>query len=357
MIDIATQRYALFALLAAALFGVSAPLAKVLGGGMSPVMLAGLLYLGSGLALGTMQVFQHRRSAPSSEAPLRRADVPWLLGAVVFGGVLGPVLLVWGLSQTSGAFASLLLGLEGILTALIAALLFKESVDRRVWWAAALMVSASAVMALPDGAMASWVGVLAVTGACVCWALDNNLTRPISAADPVQIATIKGLGAGSFNLALALMLGQALPSWHQILVALVIGALSYGVSLVLFILALRHLGSARTGAHFGTAPFFGAGFAVLLMGEPVTIWLAIAVALMALATWLVLTERHQHEHTHEPMDHTHFHEHDEHHQHHHDFPWDTRHGHAHRHAHVALTHAHAHLPDLHHRHGHEPSQT
>jgi drug/metabolite transporter (DMT)-like permease len=221
-----------------------------------------------------------------------------------------------------------------------------------VWVAAALMVSASAVLALPGGAMASWLGVLAVTGACLCWALDNNLTRAISAADPTQIAAIKGLGAGSFNLMLALLLKQALPGWHQILIALAIGALSYGVSLVLFILALRHLGSARTGAHFGTAPFFGAGFAVLLMGEPVTVWLVVSMVLMALATWLVLTERHEHQHEHEPMAHDHFHRHDAHHQHQHDFPWDERVGHAHPHEHVALMHRHAHLPDLHHRHGH-----
>lgn len=352
MIDLQTQRYALYALLAAALFGVSAPLAKALGSSMSPVMLAALLYLGSGLALTTLRLLQHGSASEPSEARLKRADLPWLVGAVAFGGVLAPILLVWGLAYTSGAFASLLLGLEGILTALVAALAFKESVDRRVWVAAVLMVSASAVLAWPGGAMASWLGVLAVTGACLCWALDNNLTRAISAADPMQIAAIKGLGAGSFNLMLAFSLKQSLPDWHQTLIALTTGALSYGVSLVLFILALRHLGSARTGAHFGTAPFFGAGFAVLLMGEPVTGWLIIAVALMALATWLVLMERHDHEHVHEPMTHDHFHEHDAHHRHQHDFPWDDRVGHAHRHQHVPLAHRHAHLPDLHHRHVH-----
>lgn len=354
MIDLRTQRYALFALLAAGLFGVSAPLARQLVGAMSPGTLAGLLYLGSGLALATVRLVQHAQNTERTESPLRRRDLPWLLGAVVFGGVLGPLLLMWGLQRTSGAFASLLLGLEGILTALIAALAFRESVDRRVWLAAALMVGASAVLASPGGAAASWLGVAGVVGACMCWAIDNNVTRPISAADPVQIAMIKGLVAGGFNLVLATGMGEPLPSWQPALAALSIGALSYGVSLVLFILALRHLGSARAAAHFGTAPFFGAAFAIVL-GEPVTVWLVLAIALMALATWLVLTESHEHEHTHEPMAHEHFHEHDQHHQHTHDFPWDHQQGHAHAHAHVPLRHRHAHLPDLHHRHGHGSS--
>ena len=353
MINLATQRYALFALLAAALFGISAPLAKSLGASMSPVMLAGLLYLGSGLALVPLQLVR-RGGVQGAESPVRREALPWLLGAVVFGGALGPVMLIWGLQYTSGAFASLLLGLEGILTALVAALVFRESVDRRVWAAGALILAASATLALPGGGTTSWIGVMAIAGACLCWALDNNLTRQISSADPMQIAATKGLLAGGFNLALALFLGQSLPAWQQLVSALVLGALSYGVSLVLFILALRHLGSARAGAHFGTAPFFGAGFAVL-MGEPVTGWLIVAVALTALATWLVLTERHQHLHTHEPMAHEHLHQHDDHHRHEHDFPCDPAKGHAHPHRHAPLTHSHAHLPDLHHRHGHDPS--
>lgn len=354
MIDLRTQRYALFALLAAGLFGVSAPLARQLVGTMSPGTLAGLLYLGSGLALATMQLVRRSQNTERTESPLRRRDLPCLLGAVVFGGVLGPLLLMWGLQHTSGAFASLLLGLEGILTALVAALAFRESVGRRVWLAAALMVGASAVLASPGGGAASWLGVAGVVGACMCWAIDNNVTRPISAADPVQIAAIKGLVAGGFNLALATSMGEPLPSWPPALAALGVGALSYGVSLVLFILALRHLGSARAAAHFGTAPFFGAAFAIVL-GEPVTVWLLLAMALMALATWLVLTESHEHEHLHEPMAHEHFHEHDAHHQHTHDFPWDPRQGHAHAHAHVPLRHRHAHLPDLHHRHDHGSS--
>jgi drug/metabolite transporter (DMT)-like permease len=353
MIDLNTQRYALIALLAAGLFGVSAPLAKLLTGTMAPGVLAGLLYLGSGIALALLQLGRLAVRRAADESPLRGGDAPWLMGAIFFGGILGPLFLMWGLQHTTGAHASLLLGLEGIFTALLAALAFHEAIDRRVWIAAVLMVAASAVLVWPgaQGNEASWLGMAAVVAACSCWAIDNNVTRPISSADPVQITCIKGLAAGAFNLLLALSTGGALPDWLSVLAALAIGAVSYGLSLVLFILALRHLGSARTAAHFGSAPFFGAAFAIAL-GEPVTVALLVAMALMALATWLVLTERHEHEHTHEPMAHEHYHEHDAHHQHAHDFPWDARQGHSHRHGHAPMKHKHPHLPDLHHRHGH-----
>lgn len=354
MIDLTSQRHALLALLAAALFGISAPLAKELVGSLAPVALAGLLYLGSGLALGFVYLVR-RRQAPQATAPLRLRHVPWLLGAVAFGGVLGPLLLLWGLQHLGAGYASLLLGLEGIFTAVIAAAVFSEAVDRRVWLAALVMLAATGVMAWPQaaGSASAW-GLGAVALACLCWAVDNNVTRPISAADPVQLAMLKGLAAGTVNLTLAVYLGQAPREPLAAAGAMAVGALSYGVSLVLFILALRHLGSARTAAHFGTAPFFGAAFAIVL-GEPLTGTLAVAIVLMAVATWLVLTERHDHEHRHEALAHEHYHEHDEHHQHEHDFPWDRRRGHAHFHVHEPLTHRHAHLPDLHHRHGHEHS--
>jgi drug/metabolite transporter (DMT)-like permease len=354
MINLSTQRHALYALLAAALFGVSAPLAKWLGTSMSPVMLAALLYLGSGGALAVLWLVQrHVPQAKRDTTPLHRADWPWLLAAVLLGGALAPVLLVWGLSKTSGATASLLLSFEGILTALLAAAVFGEAVDRRVWVAAGLMLLASAALVGVDADWHASMGMLAILGACFCWAMDNNVTRPISGADPVLIAMLKGLGAGVMNLTLALSLGQPLPRWDQVIMALSIGAFSYGISLVLFILALRHLGSARAGAHFGTAPFFGAAFAVFWLQEPLTNALILALGLMALASWLVLSERHGHEHLHEHLAHEHLHEHDEHHQHAHAEPADLTRPHSHRHVHEPLLHTHEHLPDVHHRHAHE----
>ena len=352
MIDLRTQRYALFALLAAALFGVSAPVAKLLGANTSPVMLAALLYLGSGCGLLIWRT-AGRLAAPQRPAQARLAagEVRWLAGAIACGGVIAPILLVWGLRSTTGATASLLLSFEGVLTALLAALLFREAVAARIWLATGLMLTASAVLALStQGTFAGTPGMAGILGACAFWALDNNLTRKVSGADPTWTAMLKGLGAGLFNLLLALALGEALPPLPTLAIALVLGMASYGFSLVLFILALRHLGSARTGAHFGTAPFFGAAVAVWILGDPLTWQLGAAIVLTALATWLVLTEHHAHRHTHEPLEHDHPHEHDEHHRHAHDPEASGAHSHVHRHERV--THSHEHLPDLHHRHEH-----
>lgn len=355
------------ALVAAALFGASTPLAKmILGAGVSPWLLAGLLYLGSGGGLLAFRLATRRRGA-EGEAPLRRADLPWLALVILFGGVAGPVLLMLGLSTTPASSAALLLNLEGVATMVIAWLAFRESVDRRLLAGAAAIVAGSLVLsstgslgavgvgaagggALGWGAL-GW-GALAIAGACLAWGVDNNLTRRLSAADPVQITLAKGLVAGVVNVALALAAGAHLPSPPAALAAGLVGLAGYGLSLVLFVLALRHLGAARTGAYFSTAPFVGAVLAVALLREPVTWQLGVAGGLMALGVWLHLTEAHAHEHTHEAMAHEHRHVHDAHHQHDHgpDDPPGEPHTHAHRH--TPLTHSHAHYPDLHHRHGH-----
>ena len=338
------------------MFGASTPFAKILLGDLPAVGLAGLLYLGSGIGLLGVRLL--RRAAgdgvpPASEAPLTPRDFPWLVGAIVAGGVIAPVLLLWGLRGSGASAASLLLNLEGVLTTLIAALLFREAVTGRIWIATLLMAA--------GGALLSWRPVdggfplqsLAIIGACLFWGLDNNLTRKVSASDPSAIAMIKGLSAGTFNTLLAVALGMTLPPAGTLAAALLLGFLSYGVSLVLFIHALRHLGSARATAHFSTAPFIGAGAAVLLLGEPVTALFVSALVLMALATWLVLSEQHGHHHTHETLAHSHRHVHDAHHRHAHGADGDAGHEpHAHWHEHAPLTHRHPHLPDLHHRHPH-----
>jgi drug/metabolite transporter (DMT)-like permease len=319
------------------------------------VLLAGLLYLGSGVGLGSVLAVRRmlrRNAATRSEAPLARGDLLPLAGAVLTGGVAAPVALLWGLAGMHAADAALLLNFESILTTFIAAAIFREAVGGRVWLAAGVMLAAGTLLAYDAQAPLRFSPhALAVVGACALWGLDNNLTRAVSAADPLQIAAIKGAAAGSVNFTLGFTLGGATPGVDVAGAALAIGFASYGLSLVLFIYALRHLGAARTGAHFGTAPFIGAAVAVPLLGEPVTAALAAAAALMALATWLVLTETHAHVHTHEYLEHTHQHVHDEHHRH------DHRGGegpepHAHAHVHLPITHAHPHLPDLHHRHDH-----
>lgn len=341
-----------YALSAAALFGASTPLAKMLIGQITPVMLAGLLYLGSGLGLSAWMLLRRLRHT-SERADLSRADLPWLAGAILSGGIAGPVLLMLGLTLTPASSASLLLNLEGVLTALLAWFVFHEHFDRRIAFGMALIVLAGLVLSWEQGTQLGVpLGALAIVGACLCWAIDNNLTRKVAASDAVQIACLKGLVAGGVNLALAFALGARLPPIAGIAAAGAIGLCGYGLSLVLFVLALRHLGTARTGAYFSAAPFAGALISIALLHDPLSPAFCIAAALMAIGIWLHLTERHAHSHVHEPMEHTHAHVHDAHHQHTHDFDWDGTEPHVHPHQHQSLAHTHAHFPDIHHRHTH-----
>ncbi|MCY7389794.1 MAG: DMT family transporter [Burkholderiales bacterium] len=341
----------LHALAAAALFGASTPLAKSLVGDLPPLLLAGLLYLGSGLGLTIARLIRDRRWLPSG---FTRAEWPWFLGAVFFGGILGPVALMVGLTSTSGATASLLLNLEAVLTAVLAWVVFRENADRRIVLGMAAIVAGGVVLSWSGhaDAGAGWTGPLAVAAACLCWAIDNNLTRKVSASDALLIAAVKGLVAGGFNTALAFMLGASLPATNSVLLAMVVGLAGYGISLVSFVMALRGLGTARTGAYFSTAPFIGAAVAIAFFAETPSPNFWIAAGLMALGVWLHLTETHGHEHSHEPLDHTHDHDHDDHHQHAHDFPWDDTKPHVHPHQHAPHKHSHAHFPDIHHRHPH-----
>ncbi len=341
----------LMALLSAVLFGASTPLAKLLVAGTGPLMLAGLLYLGAGLGLAMIRLGRRLLHLHASEAGLGRIDLPWLALVILTGGILGPVLLLAGLARTDAATASLLLNLEGLATLAIAWLVFRENVDRR------LLIGAAAILA--GAVVLSWQGVARLDGgaaliamACLCWGIDNNLTRKLSAADPVQIAMVKGLVAGAVNLGLALVQGASLPPPMIIATAGLVGFAGYGASIALFVLALRHLGAARTGAYFSLAPFVGAVLAVGLLGEPVTGGFLAASMLMGLGVWLHLTERHDHDHAHEAQEHAHRHVHDLHHRHDHDPADPPGEPHSHWHRHEPMTHSHPHYPDLHHRHGH-----
>ena len=338
------------ALASAALFGASTPLAKLLLGEVSPWLLAAILYLGSGLGLAVWLALRPRAQRPDLIAS---QDWPWLAGAIACGGVIAPVLLMFGLARTDAGAAALLLNLEAVLTAVIAWTAFRENVDRRVFAGMLAIVAGGVLLAWEQAPRAgSLAGPLLVAAACLAWAIDNNLTRKVSGGDAVVIASLKGLVAGGINLALALAAGSALPPAGAAAAAGLLGLLGYGVSLVLFILALRDLGTARTGAYFSVAPFFGAALALALLGERPAEPFWIAAALMAAGVWLHLTERHEHLHAHEVLEHSHAHVHDAHHRHAHDFPWDGREPHVHRHRHEPLVHAHPHYPDLHHRHGH-----
>jgi drug/metabolite transporter (DMT)-like permease len=335
------------------LFGASTPFAKLLLGEITPLLLASVLYLGSGIGLlGWLGMRRSLGRGPAGPS-VPSGDYLWLGAAIFAGGVVAPVLLVFGLVRTDGAAASLLLNLEAVLTAAIAWLAFRENVDRRVFLGMVAIVAGGVLLSWQEVPRAGGLsGPLLIGAACLAWALDNNLTRRVSGGDAATIACLKGLIAGSVNLALAFVAGASVPSPIAIAAAGLVGFLGYGVSLVLFIVALRHLGAARTGAYFSVAPFFGAALALLLLAEQTTIFFWTAAALMALGVWLHVSERHEHPHVHEAMEHSHPHVHDAHHQHEHEAGWDAREPHTHHHKHERLVHGHPHYPDLHHRHGH-----
>ncbi len=350
------QRTATFqALAAAALFGASAPIAKLLLGQVDPIFLAGFLYVGSGIGVLLFKLLLSSRSADAeSEAKLSRPDVPWLIGAVVAGGLLAPIVLMFSLRETAASTASLLLNFEGVATTLIAAIVFKEAISGRALWAVVAVTVGSILLSwTTEGTWGFSLGALGIVAACFLWGIDNNLTRNISAKDPLMIVLVKGLGAGSVSFVLALLLGNPLPPISTILGAMLLGSLSYGLSIVLFIRAMRGLGAARTSAVFGTAPLAGVVLSFVLFQEAPTLLFGGALVLMILAMALLLTEKHGHQHHHEAVTHEHRHRHDDGH-HNHDHPGITSRSlaHSHEHTHEAADHEHPHLPDIHHRHVH-----
>jgi drug/metabolite transporter (DMT)-like permease len=335
---------------AAILFGASTPFSKLLLGSIDPWMLAGILYLAAGVGLFAVTIIRKGLRQETAEAALRAADYPWLAAVVIFGGMVGPLLLMFGLSRTTAGQASLLLNLEGLATMGIAWVVFRENVDRRLLIGAFAILCGAALLAWDGSRFSFDLGGLLIAGACLAWGIDNNLTRKLSQADPVQIAMIKGIVAGGANLVLAFSLGAEVPSVGIVAAAGVVGFFGIGVSLVMFMLGLRHLGTARTGAYFSLAPFIGAVLAILLLRESITAQLVVAGVLMAIGLWLHLAERHEHEHIHGELEHEHRHVHDAHHDHAHEGEITEPHSHWHRHK--PMRHKHPHYPDLHHRHRH-----
>jgi drug/metabolite transporter (DMT)-like permease len=333
-------------LAAAVLFGASTPMASRLASDLPPLMLAALLYLGSGAGLGAIRLLRHRGARTATGVGPR--DWPWLAGSIVAGGMLAPVLLMIGLVRTQAAQASLLLNLEPAFTALLAWTVFREHAGGRLILGMVLIVAGGMVLGGGHAGVNVWIAL-----ACLCWAIDNNLTRRISHADALFVAALKGSVAGATNLLLSLSIGQALPPAALLGTTMLVGLFGYGVSLVLFIIALRELGAARAGAYFATAPFIGAGIAVLWLHSPASPAFWVAATLMAVGVWLHISEDHEHEHQHETLAHRHAHTHDAHHQHAHPAGWHGEEPHVHEHEHARLRHRHAHFPDLHHRHDHE----
>jgi drug/metabolite transporter (DMT)-like permease len=344
------------ALFAAALFGASAPISKILLAEVEPVSLAAFLYLGCGAGMFVVRVIQRWFGSKTlSEAGLRKDELRWLAGAVVTGGVLAPIALLFGLRNTPAATASLLLNFEGVATVLIAAILFRESAGCRVLWAVACVTLAGILLTWNPGNRGGFsMGAFGVIAACGFWGIDNNLTRNISAKDPLQIVMIKGLCAGSFSLLLALFLRQSIPRMELVLKAMALGSVSYGLSVVLFVYSMRGLGVGRTSALFGTAPLAGAAISFLLFSQIPDSLFLLSLTLMVAGTFLLMKEKHVHAHFHEPVSHEHRHWHDDgHHSHGHLGLFTDDEGHSHIHQHLQVRHEHPHMPDIHHRHCHK----
>jgi drug/metabolite transporter (DMT)-like permease len=345
----AAVRGAIYGLAAAALFGLSTPLAKRLLGEVAPQLLAGILYLGAGLSLHAWRVVR----PATREAALRWKDAGALAGIIVAGGVLGPLLMLTGLSRISGVTASLLLNLEAPFTIAIAVLVFREHLGRYGFAAITFILAGACLLGFERGAVMfdAW-GVAAIVAACLAWAIDNNLTQRLSSSDPVALVRIKALAAGSINASIGLATTAEMPSAAAIVGALAVGASGYGLSVVLDTYALRLVGAAREAAYFATAPFVGAVAATFILGDALEPIDAAAMALMALGVIALLRERHAHTHGHEPLEHDHLHAHDAHHQHDHGPGVPPTEPHAHPHRHAPLVHDHPHVPDAHHRHRH-----
>lgn len=344
----AARRGAILGLLAAASFGLSAPVAKRLLADLSPQQLAGLLYVGAGVAL---TVYRGLRRA-TDEAPLQRSDAPTLTLLVLCGGIAGPLLMLFGLQRTTAVTGSLLLNLEAPFTIALAVLLFGEHLGRRAAMAIVLVLAGVAVLGFHGGSQGTdLIGAALLAAACAAWALDNNLTQRLSLRDPIAIVRVKTLVAGGANLTIGVLLG-GWPDVRVVAIAMTLGAVSYGASVVLDAYALRLIGAAREAAYFATAPFMGALASTVVVGERIAVSDAIAMAVMAGGIALLLRERHGHTHVHEPIEHLHVHVHDEHHRHEHDAADPPGEPHAHTHTHARLEHDHEHVPDLHHRHEH-----
>ncbi len=335
-----------YALGAAILFGVSTPISKLLLGQIYPWLLAGLMYLGAGVGL----LLLRKSKLWVGEASLKSSDYPWLIAVILIGGVAGPLFLMFGLKLTTASSAALLLNLEGLFTMALAWMVFGENVDRRLLLGAFAILCGAVILAWDGTSFGFESGGMLIAAACLAWGIDNNLTRKLSASDPVQIASYKCAAAGVVNVALAFSLGAEIPSFNLVLAASVVGFFSIGISLVLFMLALRHVGTARTGAYFSLAPFVGAIVAIVFLQEQPNVQLAAAGALMAIGLLIHLLEKHEHDHNHSELVHDHIHSHDEHHQHAHDDEISEPHSHSHEHK--PMRHKHPHFPDLHHHHSH-----
>lgn len=341
-----------FAILAAVLYGISSPVAKILLETTSPELMAALLYLGAGLGMFAVNLVTQRKNRERKEAPLTKKDLPFVIGMIVLD-IAAPILLMLGLSLTTAANASLLNNFEIVTTALVALLIFRETIDRRLWIAIVLIAAGSILLTVDDaGSFSFSVGSILVILACVCWGVENNCTRMLSLKDPMQIVVVKGFGAGSGALLIAFLASGMHTDLVSVIAALVLGFFAYGLSIYLYVRAQRDLGAARTSAFYAVAPFIGAAISFAVFQTPLTPLFALAAGFMVLGAYFAATGGHMHKHIHDPVKHDHRHRHDDgHHTHVHNPPVEGEHSHEHTHEH--LEHDHPHGADMHHVHVHE----
>lgn len=337
----------LFAILAAALYSISAPLSKVLLGSLSPTFMAALLYLGAGIGVLGLMWFRNTRASQRNEERISRRDLPFV-AAMIALDIAAPILLMVGLQKTSAASVSLLGNFEIVATALIALLFFKESITNRLWIGIAFITASCALLSMEPGITYTFsVGSLFVLGATVCWGLENNCTRMLSVRDPMQVVVLKGFGSGFGSLLIAASLGQVHGDFSSLIYALVLGFFAYGLSIYFYVSAQRHLGAARTSAFYAVAPFIGVIISFILFGVPPNSSFFIALPIMIAGTYFASTEGHVHPHSHLIVTHNHWHRHnDGHHNHSHEkaiWGW-----HKHVHTHEPLEHIHEHCLSHHH---------
>ena len=340
----------LYAILAASSYGISAPVSKVLLTGLPPAIMASLLYLGAGIGMCIANLFRNNKTR-NVEARITIKELPYTTAMIALD-IAAPIFLMFGLSMTSSATASLLNNFEIVATTVVALVVFKEAIGKRVWISIALITLSSIILTVEDlGNFSFSIGALLVLLACACWGIENNCTRMLSLKDPLQIVVIKGLGSGAGSLLIALFIGDVSTNLIFIPAALIVGFVAYGMSIRFYILAQRSLGASRTSALYAFAPFIGVTLSLAVFRETPSVSFGVAFAMMCIGAYLAAFEKHEHEHEHVKLEHEHRHNHgDGHHNHKHEPPVVKEHSHAH--IHTEQQHKHRHTPDLHHVHTH-----
>nr|WP_051571917.1 DMT family transporter [Ruminiclostridium cellobioparum] len=339
------------AILAAALFGISSPVSKLLLAEIPSTLMASLLYLGAGIGMLTINIIKRLGKNERVEARMTRKEMPYIIGMIVLD-IAAPVCLMLGLTMTTSANASLLNNFEIAATSLIALLIFKEAIGKRMWIAISLITLSSMILSVEDFHSISFsTGSIFVLLACICWGFENNCTRMLSLKDPLQIVIVKGFGSGMGSLVIALVLKQYSTDILYLFMALLLGFVAYGLSIYFYIIAQRELGAARTSAYYAVAPFIGVLLSVIIFSQQITTSFIIALVMMITGAYFAGAEHHKHMHIHQETTHEHRHNHsDDHHTHIHDYKVESEHSHIH--THKRMEHIHRHTPDMHHTHSH-----